>query len=170
MPASEVRWLDADERRMWVALAGLLEVLPAALDAQLRADADLGSFEYMILARLSEEPGEVVAMSELRTFVAGSLSRLSHALTRLERQRLVERAPGASGGRSVDVRLLPAGRERIESAAPGHVAAVRRLLFDVLSPTQVRQLERISRTLLESSAPAVARAVDDAIARTPPPT
>lgn len=153
---------------MWIAFVAAMEVLPQAIDAQLRSDAGLTSFEYMILVRLSEEPHGVVPMADLKLFVAGSLSRLSHALSRLERDGLVERRPG-SGGNRVEVHLLPAGRERIEQAAPGHVAKVRELVLDPLSPTQIGQLGRICRALLEASAPEVGRAVDAAVERTSTP-
>jgi hypothetical protein len=37
----EPRWLDAEERQAWLALASTLNRLPAALDAQLRRDAGI---------------------------------------------------------------------------------------------------------------------------------
>ena len=38
---------------------------PAALDAQLRRDAGISHFEYLVLALLSEAPGRTLRMSEL---------------------------------------------------------------------------------------------------------
>ena len=40
----EPRWLDAEERQAWRALASALVRLPAALDAQLRRDAGISHF------------------------------------------------------------------------------------------------------------------------------
>ena len=53
----EPRWLDAEERQAWLALASTLNRLPAALDAQLRRDAGITHFEYQVLAPLSGAPG-----------------------------------------------------------------------------------------------------------------
>ncbi|HWI02455.1 MAG TPA: MarR family transcriptional regulator, partial [Acidimicrobiales bacterium] len=39
------------------------------------------------------------------------------------------------------------GFAAIESAAPGHVEGVRRYVFDVLTPEQVRQLGEISAAI-----------------------
>ena len=50
------RWLDSAELAAWVRLAAVLELLPAALDAQLRRDAQLTHFDYYVLAMLSEAP------------------------------------------------------------------------------------------------------------------
>lgn len=41
------RWLDDEEIAAWVRLAAVLELLPAALDSQLRRDAGLTHFEYV---------------------------------------------------------------------------------------------------------------------------
>jgi hypothetical protein len=44
--------------------------------------------------------------------------------------------------------LTELGRATIAAAAPGHVAEVRRSLFDALSPEQVDSLAEISTTVL----------------------
>jgi hypothetical protein len=41
-----------------------------------------------------------------------------------------------------------AGRAAIESAAPGHVAAVRRLIFDALGPARAKAFGRALETIL----------------------
>ena len=48
------RWLSTDERRVWLRLSALMELLPAALDAQLQRDADLTKTAYLTLAMLSD--------------------------------------------------------------------------------------------------------------------
>jgi len=63
-------------------------------------------------------------------------SRLSHLLTRMERRGFVTREDCPGDGRGALVVLTPAGRAAIQSAAPGHVAAVRRLIFDPLDGGQ----------------------------------
>ena len=71
----EPRWLDAEERQTWLALASALNRLPAALDAQLRRDAGISHFEYQVLALLSEAPGRTLRMSALATLASVTFAR-----------------------------------------------------------------------------------------------
>ena len=151
--ADDVPWLSADELRSWIALSVLLEALPAAVDAQLKRDAGLNSFEYQVMAGLSESPGHAIRMSALAVFASGSPSRLSHAVGRLEKQGFVERRTPADDPRAVEAVLTPAGMAKMKKCAPDHVREVRRLVVDVLTPTQMDQLGRIARKLLAVAAP-----------------
>jgi DNA-binding MarR family transcriptional regulator len=81
--------------------------------------------------------------------VHGSQSRLSHVVGKLERQGWVRRERTAEDGRGSVAILTDAGYEKIAASAPGHVAAVRSLIFEALTPEQVDQLEDISRALLD---------------------
>jgi DNA-binding MarR family transcriptional regulator len=159
--AAGVPWLNPDERRSWLALMALLEVLPASMDAQLKRDADLNRFEYMILAGLSEAPGRARPMSELAAFAVGSISRMSHAVSRLQRQGLVERRPHPTDGRHIDVALTEAGWGTVQQAAPGHVREARRIVVDVLTPTQLAQLGRIARAIVGTASPHLSVLLDD---------
>jgi DNA-binding MarR family transcriptional regulator len=146
--AEEPRWLDADEREAWLSLAGVVTLLPAALDAQLQRDAGLSHFEYMVLAMLSERPSRTARMSELAALANGSLSRLSHVARRLEEQGYLTRTACAENRRATNAVLTDAGYAKVVATAPGHVAAVRRLVFDALSPEQRGQLDTIERQIL----------------------
>lgn len=146
--ALEPRWLDAEERAAWLSLAGVVTLLPAALDAQLQRDAGLSHFEYMVLAMLSERPTRTARMSELAALANGSLSRLSHVARRLEEQGLLTRAACPEDRRATNAVLTDAGYEKIVATAPGHVEAVRRLVFDALSRDQQEQLRAIGEQIL----------------------
>lgn len=148
--ADDVRWLTEDERAAWLAVAALMVKLPAALDAQLQADAQLSFFEYMVLAVLSEQPDQRMRMSEIARFASSSLSRLSHTATRLERQGLIVREKVAGPGRRTNAALTSAGLAKVRAAAPGHVAHVRDLLIDDLAPVDLAALARIGGTVLEN--------------------
>src|SRR6202162_3771437 len=87
------RWLSRDQERAWRALASLVHQLRWALECQLERDADLSFIEYHTLARLSEEPGHTLRMSDLAAVTNASLSRLSHMVKRLEARGLVRREP-----------------------------------------------------------------------------
>lgn len=138
--AQDVRWLTPQERAAWLGLNGVLIKLPGLLDAQLQRDAGLSYFEYLVLAMLSEQPDFRERMSRLATLTSGSLSRLSHVAKRLEQQGLITRATDEADRRSTNAQLTPAGLAAVKAAAPGHVAAVRRLFMDALEPRQIDEL------------------------------
>ena len=156
MAQDEVRWLEPRERDAWIALTALTEVLPGAVDSQLKRDAGLNRFEYMLMAGLSESECGTLLMSDIARFASGSISRASHAVTRLERQGFVERRPYEPDGRHIEVRLTDAGRAKMAAAAPQHVGEARRLVIDRLTPAQLAQLNRIARTLVAGIDPDLA--------------
>jgi DNA-binding MarR family transcriptional regulator len=149
-------WLDEDQLRDWAALMGLLMTLPGAIDAQLKRDACLNSFEYHVLVSLGEAPNDALPMSELAVMAQGSRSRLSHAVSRLEAAGWVERRECTEAGLRTAAHLTPAGRRKLEEAAPGHVREARRLVIDALAPDQLAALGDAARTLLRVIDPAVA--------------
>jgi DNA-binding MarR family transcriptional regulator len=149
----EPRWLDAEERQAWLALASTLIRLPAALDAQLRRDAGISHFEYQVLALLSQAPGRTLRMSALATQAEGSLPRLSQAVARLEQRGWVRRTPDPADGRYTLAILTDQGQAKVTEAAPGHVQEVRRLVFDPLTKAQSRQLREIGRRIIRAIDP-----------------
>ena len=144
----ETQWLDADERAAWLRLAAVVELLPGALDTQLRRDSALTHFEYFVLAMLSEAPDHSLRMTALAHRTNGTLPRLSHVIARLETRGLVERFPCPEDRRATNARLTPAGWDTVVAAAPGHVGAVRHLVLDPLSRAQLEQLTAIGDALL----------------------
>jgi DNA-binding MarR family transcriptional regulator len=146
--APEPRWLTPDERDAWMSLAGMLIKLPAALDAQLQRDAGISTFEYFVLAGLSDAPDRTLRMSDLAGFANGSLSRLSHVVKRLERRGWIRREQCREDGRYTNAILTDAGWEKLAATAPGHVETVRHLVIDALTAAQVRHLHNIGRRVL----------------------
>src|SRR3954452_13290038 len=118
------RWLSAEERAAWTRLVAVLELLPSALDAQLRRDAGLTHFDYFVLAMLSEADDHTLRMTTLAQRTNATLPRLSHVVRRLEERGLVVRFPCPEDRRATNARLTDAGLDHLEAAAPGHVAAV----------------------------------------------
>lgn len=160
MPADEVPWLDLDQLWAWMHLVAMVEALPAALDAQLKRDAGINRFEYMILVGLSDSPDRTMAMSQLALAATGSLSRLSHAVSRLASKGWVERQ-AAGTGRQMDVRLTDTGLARLQEIAPGHVREARRLVIDVLGPDELAALGCAARTVLQAVSPEFVVALDE---------
>ncbi len=140
----ETRWLTGEEQQTWFALAGMISWLPDALDAQLQRDAGISHFEYTVMAMLSMSPARTMRMSEVAALANGGLPRLSRTVDRLEKRGWVTRRPDPQDGRSTLAVLTDAGWEKVVATAPGHAAEVRRLVFDPLTRTQVRQLHEIA--------------------------
>ena len=154
----ETRWLTKDELAAWVRLYTVVELLPNALDSQLRRDADLTSFEYYVLAMLSEAPERTLRMTDLAAQTSATLPRLSHVVKRLEARGLVERFPCPEDRRATNARLTDDGWHKIVETAPGHVANVRRHVIDALTREQIGQLRGIADALLERLDPDAAMA------------
>lgn len=149
-PGAEPRWLDDDDLESWIAFASMLIWLPTALDKQLQRDSGLSHFEYGILAALSGAGEATLRMSELAIYANGSLSALSRAVARLERRGWVKRTPDPADGRYTLATLTGDGRAVLVAAAPGHVEAVNRLVFDPLTGAQTRQLRTIAGRILKA--------------------
>ena len=145
----DTRWLDEDERRAWLRLAGVMLKLAPALDSQLQRDSDMTHFDYLCLAMLSDADERTLRMSELAAQVNASLSRLSHVVKKLELRKWVERFPCQDSRRVTMVRLTEDGWEVLVDAAPGHVETVRALVFDGLDREDVAALERIAGHLVK---------------------
>lgn len=151
--AEEPRWLSSDERDAWLTLVGVMMKLPAALDAQLQQDAGLSHFEYMVLAGLSEAPERTRRMSDLASFTESGLPRLSQVVGRLEKRGWVQRSTDTSDRRITLATLTEEGWDKIVQVAPGHVEAVRSLVFDPLTKAQARQLGSIGKRIMSAIDP-----------------
>lgn len=146
-------WLTVQEMQTWLRLLGVVELLPGVLDSQLRRDMGLTHFDYMVLAMLSESPEHTLRMSSLAARTNATLARLSHVVRRLEDRGLVTRETAPDDGRANNARLTDAGLAAIVRAAPGHVATVRRNVFDALTPAQVRALGEAAGAILSKLDP-----------------
>jgi DNA-binding MarR family transcriptional regulator len=156
-------WLSTAELGAWMALTAMLMTVPTAIDAQLKRDSGLNFFEYSILVALARPADHAVQMSNLALLSGGSLSRLSHAVSRLERQGWVARR--AQTG-CIEAVLTEQGMAVLAAAAPGHVREARRLVFDTLTPAQVRQLQLIARQIAAAAAPDTVALLDRALGET----
>jgi DNA-binding MarR family transcriptional regulator len=155
----DVPWLSNEQLHEWQSLIGLLMTLPATMDGQLRRDAGVNLFEYHVLAALSDAPDRRLVLSDLAVLAQGSLSRLSHAITRLERAGwVIRRSCTDRAGRRTEARLTDAGWAKLEEIAPTHVRQARHLVIDVLTPGQL--------TCLGDAARAITAAT---LAQAPPP-
>ncbi|MGO9344060.1 MAG: MarR family winged helix-turn-helix transcriptional regulator [Acidimicrobiales bacterium] len=151
--AAGVDWLDEAEQRAWHALILLAQLLPGYLDRQLQGDSGLAHYDYAVLATLSDAPVHRLRMSDLAALMDFSPSRLSHAMSRLEKADWVRRVPCPSDKRVQYAELTDLGQSVLTEAAPGHVAHVRTLVFDHLTASEVRQLGIIAEHILQQLVP-----------------
>lgn len=148
--AAEPQWLDPEEQASWYAFAYVLTLLPATLEAQMQRDSGIGYFDYLVVSSLSMAPNRTLRMSEVAQYTGSSLSRLSNVVGKLEKRGWVERRPDPADGRATLATLTEVGWEATVAAAPGHVAEVRRVVFDSLTKAQQRQLGTVSERLLRA--------------------
>lgn len=132
-----VRWLDEREERAWRALQFMQMRLEGELARQLAAESGLSYSDYVVLVALTDAVDGTRRVFELARDLGWEKSRLSHHLTRMEGRGLVKKKPCVTDRRGAYVVVTKRGRKEIESAAPGHVSAVRRLFVDRLTPSQL---------------------------------
>lgn len=144
----EPRWLDDRQQQVWRRLIAVVLTLPSALEQQLQRDAGLSHFEYWVMALLSEAPERRLKLSHLGAQANASLSRLSHVVTRLQRQGWVSREPCTDDARATYAVLTGAGYDKVVASAPGHVERVRSLVFEGLDDATAEGLARACDAIL----------------------
>lgn len=144
------RWLDAEQQRSWRAYLVGTTLLTDRLDRDLRELHDLSMPEYEILVRLSEAPDRRMRMAELAGSISHSRSRVTHTVSRLEKDGLVERSACVSDGRGVEAVLTDEGFARLEEAAPTHVEGVRRFLVDLASEEDFAAVGRVFNAVADN--------------------
>jgi DNA-binding MarR family transcriptional regulator len=157
------RWLDAGERAAWRGFLDMQARLFAQLNRDLQDQSGISSADFAVLVELSEHPAGRMRVLELARALRWEKSRLSHQLTRMQQRGLIERSNCTDDRRGAWIVLTARGRDTVEEAAPAHVEAVRRYLFDVLTAEQVDTLAAVSRAVVDRLA-ADGPAVDDGCA------
>lgn len=146
-PPEDTKWLTDQEQAAWRGYLALLRLVTTSIDRQLQDEAGLPHGYYQILAMLSEAEGRTLRMSQLAEVTMTSQSRISHAVSALEERGWVQRAPSTEDRRGHTASLTDSGFAALAELAPGHVAEVRRLIFDRLSPAQVAALTGIADSI-----------------------
>lgn len=143
------RWLDDDEQRAWRAWLQMQNRLTARLGRQLQQDSGLSLADYEVLVQLSETPEGRLRPFALQELLEWEQSRLSHHLSRMQRRGLVDREGCPGDKRGAFVVLTITGREAIEAAAPGHVAAVREFFLGQIDRDELRTLDLVANRVIQ---------------------
>ncbi|MFD3748482.1 MarR family winged helix-turn-helix transcriptional regulator [Nocardia sp. NPDC058633] len=151
--------LNSVERRAWSAVVTLSMRVPSALDSRLQREFGLTHFEYRVMVLLHDAPGRRMRLSMLAARGHGSISRLSHVVSKLERMGWARRE-AAQSGRGIDAVLTETGQAKVVAATPDYLVAVRKLVLDGLDDPQKAELavlgERLSLHLVDTLGEAVA--------------
>lgn len=137
-------WLTDDQQRIWRSWLSASSRIPARLSQQLQQDSGLSLQDYEVLVTLHEAPTDSYRITELAAMLEWERSRMSHHLARMEKRGLICRYSCPDDGRAQLIELTDTGRAALQTAAPGHVAAVRSVLFDALSDSDAVELGRIT--------------------------
>ncbi|MFD1831610.1 MULTISPECIES: MarR family winged helix-turn-helix transcriptional regulator [Streptomyces] len=136
----EPRWLDELEMAAWQGFLQASNRVARRLEQQLKDEAGLSHPQYETLVHLAAAPGGRMRMTELAERLITSKSGLTYQVGQLERRGLVRREACPTDVRGVLAVLTEEGRALLRAAAPGHVAAVREALIDVLDRDQLAVL------------------------------
>ncbi len=147
---TDPRWLSPAEARAWRGLQEARAALDAAVEQQL-VEHGLSGADYAVLVALSEADGPAVRARDVAGLLGWDRSRLSHQLRRMEARGLLGRTDCPEDARGTMVALTPQGREAVEAAAPGHVATVRRVFVDLLSPEETAVLGDVFARVREAA-------------------
>jgi DNA-binding MarR family transcriptional regulator len=127
----------------YFAFTEVSSLLRHAVEEQLRDAGGLRYVQFQLLARLGDAPGGQQRMTDLADGVVYSRSGLTYQAQLLEQRGLVTRSPSPEDERSTVVTLTAAGRDVLAAVFPGHITALRELLFASLSDSDVQDLARI---------------------------
>ncbi|MGI5352834.1 MarR family winged helix-turn-helix transcriptional regulator [Streptomyces sp. CA-250714] len=136
------RWLDEREMAAWLGFLEATSRVSRHVEQQLKDDAGLSHAQYEILVKLATAPDGEVRMTDLAHGLFTSKSGLTYQVGQLEKRGLVERRSCPTDVRGILAVLTTEGRDTLRAAAPGHVAAVRAALIDVLERDELDVLAR----------------------------
>ena len=134
---AEAAWLNKREERAWRGLLAMHAQLSAELARRLTSESPLSYQDYEVLVALTDRQDSRLRVFQLAQVLGWEKSRASHHIARMTGRGLVKKVPCPTDGRGSFVAATARGRRQIEAAAPGHVAAVRELFVDRLTPAQL---------------------------------
>ena len=135
--------LTPTELGAYFAFTEVSSLLRPAVEQQLREAGELSYVQFQLLARLGDAPDGHQRMTDLADGVVYSRSGLTYQAQLLEQRGLITRSPSPDDERSTVVAITTAGREVLAAVFPGHIQAVRDLLFATLDDADVSELARI---------------------------
>lgn len=127
---------DPEEWALWRAFLVSHARVTRMIDAQLQRDAGLTQAEYATITAILEAPARHMRIGEIADALGWEKSRASHLIGRMEQHGLIARGPCADDARAIEIAVTPEGRRKQLGAIRGHVAEVRRLFLEQISPEE----------------------------------
>ncbi len=139
--------LDTEEIQLWRPLAIAGTHLFNAIEAELKAAADLTHLDHLTLFSLRAAREQGRQMSEIAAMFGVDPSVITYRVKRLEARGLVRREASATDGRVVLAVITPEGLALLQALAPIHAAAVRASFLQHLEPGEAEAIAAIFRRL-----------------------
>jgi DNA-binding MarR family transcriptional regulator len=136
-------WLNDSEQAGWRAWLDMYRLLLPTFDRQLQSESRASFTDFEVLVHLSEAPDLRLRMSELADHTLSTRSAITRTVDRLVAREWVRRKRSADDQRGYFAELTDLGGEVLAEIAPGHVAAVRSYLIDLLTETELAALRSI---------------------------
>ncbi len=134
----------------WQSLITLMQRAFPEIERDLRVNDGLQPAQYQVFVVLSGAPNRRLRLTDLARAADISPSRLTHRLRPLVDREEVKILPDPDDKRAKLAELTKKGLLRLEAAAPGHLAAVRRVIFDHLTSEQSRAIATALAPVIES--------------------
>ena len=141
--------LTPEQNSAWRSLVLVTHVLEDALDRQAQRDGNLPHAYYKVLVFLYETPGRHLTMGQLAAQQRYSTSRMTHAVTAMEKSGWLRRTVSSTDRRVRLVELTEQGVALVRRVSPQQVIDVRQKVFAHLDAIQVQQLEAISLAIVD---------------------
>jgi DNA-binding MarR family transcriptional regulator len=147
--ATRDEYLTEAELHAWHGTLRFTSATTRALDEALFASHGISVKEFDVLITLFNAPHGRLRMSDLAERVLLSASGVTHLVTRLERDGLVQRVVDEDDRRSFFAALTSSGHETLRASRPTHNEVVREHLTRRLTPSQLKALGALLDKVLE---------------------
>lgn len=124
--------METSEREalLWRRYNALLTTVPGMIDERMRAVTGLSRFQFMLLDAIDCNEDGRLQLADVARATDSSLSRLSHAVSRLEDAGLVTREPCDEDRRATWAVLTPAGKAAVADGRASLKVVMREVLLD----------------------------------------
>lgn len=133
------RWLNDEEMKAWRSFISTSGDLLRAIEKDLQ-QYGLDKGDYQLLAMLSDAPNHRMQLSELAELLRLTRGGLTRRMEGVLASKLVSTQRCSTDGRVVYAQLTPKGFALLKRVAPRHVESVRRLMIDLLTPSEIRAI------------------------------
>jgi DNA-binding MarR family transcriptional regulator len=131
------QWLSPAEMAAWRTYIETTGDLMRAVEKDL-APFGLDRGDYQLLAMLSEAPDQRLRLCDLADSLRLTRSGLTRRMEGVLKKKLVARVQSDEDGRVAYAHITPKGFDLLKTAAPKHLESVRRLMVDLLTPTEIK--------------------------------